>query len=338
MNRIKKSLFFFVITTVLHVNMAYSCDAPEAPQSDINNVWYCYNDSDTVFVFVHGILSDSRSAWKNENGAYWPDLVLNDKRYGDPSVYLGGFYTAVDSGGSYDMRAAANELYSKISILDANGIPSLLKKKNIVFITHSTGGIVVRHMLTHHEDKFQEIKVGLVLIASPSLGSKDADRLKMILDWANNRMGQELKWDNAFLRELDKDFKNLVSNKTIPYLTGIEILESQFIVKWGWFFDREEVVTAESGGRYFGEPIVVGNKNHFSVVKPSSMEASMNTYLANYYLTKYIPAPSYEAPAPEVTQRGAVQNEIDSGKVIIKSGNGSVSGGVINGPVMITNN
>src|SRR6266699_5384806 len=79
------------------------------PQSGNNNVWYEKNGSDTVLVFVHGFLSDSRQAWtyidsKNRmKSAYWPELIKNDPRLEDPSIFLGGYFTAVDAG-PYDTR------------------------------------------------------------------------------------------------------------------------------------------------------------------------------------------------------------------------------------------
>ncbi len=35
----------------------------EIPEKGKNNTWFEYNESDTVFVFVHGIFSDSNSCW-----------------------------------------------------------------------------------------------------------------------------------------------------------------------------------------------------------------------------------------------------------------------------------
>lgn len=32
--------------------------------------------SDTVVVFVHGILSDGLSAWAHRNGARWPEMLV----------------------------------------------------------------------------------------------------------------------------------------------------------------------------------------------------------------------------------------------------------------------
>ena len=70
-----------------------------------NNSWYKINPgSKTVFVFAHGIFSASRDCWLCDDksdpsrSAFWPDLVANDQRLDNPSVYLGGYFTVTDSG------------------------------------------------------------------------------------------------------------------------------------------------------------------------------------------------------------------------------------------------
>ena len=165
--------------------------------SDIrNNTWYRFTNSDTVFVFVHGLLSDSRGAWLHEvkkdpsKNAYWPKLICDDKNFDDVSVFLAGFYTALD-GGPYNVRDAAKEIFTALSISIEPADSPVLDKKNILFITHSTGGIVVRHMLTRHIDKFADKNIGLILIASPSIGSRDADRLAFIASLANHEPREE---------------------------------------------------------------------------------------------------------------------------------------------------
>jgi len=96
--------------------------------------------------------------------------------FDNPSIFLGGFYTEFNSG-YFDFRDAADQLYQAI----ATGVNPVLNKRKIVFVTHSTGGIVARQLLVKYVDKFVGKKVGLVLIASPSLGS--SLRVGLISKW-----------------------------------------------------------------------------------------------------------------------------------------------------------
>jgi len=276
------------LTFCLILNPSAKAD-DKLPDSGKNNVWYTQNDADTVVVFVHGVLSDSRGAWAQEDNPNinWPKLIDQDEVLEGPSIFLGGFYTAIDSG-NYDMRDAANELHRNLVV------SGVLKKQKIIFITHSTGGIVVRHMLVRNNEKFVDKKVGLVLIASPSLGSRDADRLNIITRLARHRLGQELQWDNPFLRELDKDFKNLVNDRGLPGLIGTEWLENHYVGgELGRLFGlaRDEVLVEEdSAARYFGEPIRLPNTTHTTAVKPADVDHPTHMNLRFFYLDKFLPA------------------------------------------------
>jgi pimeloyl-ACP methyl ester carboxylesterase len=257
-----------------------------------NNTWYTYNDSDTVFVFVHGILSSSSPAWLHVDpigtSRYWPELVRTDERFGDPSIFLGGYYTEVQSG-IYDIRAAADDLFDVLSVPTSEGKKPVFSRRNIVFVAHSTGGIVVRHLLTRvwHIDWFRDKVIGLVLVASPSLGAKDADRLAIALNVSKNAMGSQLRSDNnAFLIELDKDFKNLISRQTIPFLTGTELIENHFLIKSLGFF-KKTLVTLESAARYFDGGHIIGGTDHSSIAKPDGIEHPSHQRLVSFYLNEF---------------------------------------------------
>ncbi len=259
-----------------------------------NNTWYSYNkDSDTVFVFVHGILSNSRSAWFHQDASnprsetYWPELVRTDSRFGNPSIFIGGYYTEV-LGGIYDIRAAANDLFDALIAPSTPDKQSVLQKKNIVFVAHSMGGIVVRHLLSRswNTHVFQDKAIGLVLVASPSIGSKDADRVNMIsrlipaLGVVQNKMVEQLQFYGGFLTELDKDFRTMRERKVLPFMTGIEFIESRFIVPW---LRQAQIVTAESAARYFDEGHPIGGTDHSTIAKPTSAQSSANLKLATFF-------------------------------------------------------
>jgi hypothetical protein len=87
------------------------------PEPARNNIWYRRSDTGTVLVFVHGVLSDSRSCWLStaeQTHEYWPRLIAGDERFKDVGIYLGGYYTAVDAG-RYEIRNAADELRDALS-------------------------------------------------------------------------------------------------------------------------------------------------------------------------------------------------------------------------------
>jgi pimeloyl-ACP methyl ester carboxylesterase len=264
--------------------------SPPPPEIGSNNLWYLLNDSPSAIVFVHGILSDSRSCWLSTHGGqttYWPQLVSADPRLQHPAVFLGGFYTAVDAG-AYNINDCAKELLNGLMVPDVHLHRTPLEKERIVFICHSTGGIVARYMLTRYADKFREKEVGLVLIASPSYGSKLADTLGGLANFYNNQLGIHLKWGNDVLKNLDDEFKELLDRKTIPRLTGIEACENHFIFHRRFLPDKQFVVERESAGRYFTVRMLP-NTDHFSTVKPSGFDHPAHKLLVEFWLRRYGP-------------------------------------------------
>ncbi|NPT47176.1 hypothetical protein GNZ12_38980 [Paraburkholderia sp. 1N] len=259
------------------------------PAKGTNNLWYTLNDSSSVIVFVHGILSDSLGCWlAKENGeqsTYWPQLVTEDARLQHPAVFLGGFYTAVDAG-KYDISDCAKELLSGLTVPDRQLQRPPLEHKRIVFVCHSTGGIVVRYMLTRHAEKFKDKEIGLVLIASPSYGAKLADTIGGLASFYDNQLGVHLKWGNDVLRNLDDDFKELLDKKAIPQLVGIEACENHFIFHRKFLPDKHFVVERESAGRYFTVRMLK-DTDHFSTVKPNGFDHPAHKLLVEFWLRHY---------------------------------------------------
>src|SRR5258706_4267286 len=169
--RISGILLAIALLAATHmVEAASVCQIPKAGQ---NNVWYRPTDGPTVIVFVHGFLSDSRSCWMSgpvgpkRQTVYWPELVASDSTFGDVGIYLGGYYTEIDSG-VYGIAQAADDLFRALTLKTANEPVVPYDKANLIFVCHSMGGVIVRQMLVAHQAAFREKHIGLVLIASPS--------------------------------------------------------------------------------------------------------------------------------------------------------------------------
>jgi hypothetical protein len=254
------------------------------PKPGKNNIWYDYSSSDTVFVFVHGIFSDSASCWMNEEASvFWPELVRSDPRLERPAIYLGGYYTGIASD-KYDLDNCEYELFTSLKRPQAEPmLPPVLKWERIIFICHSTGGIVARYMLERRYEEFASKHIGLVLVASPSYGSKWADRLSWLARVHRNRLGQQLRWASWNIQDLDSRFKSLLYDRKIPGLVGVEAYENRFIIQRTLLPNLTYVVDEESAGRYFGPPILLRGTDHFSAVKPSDMSHPSQEVLVDFY-------------------------------------------------------
>jgi pimeloyl-ACP methyl ester carboxylesterase len=292
--------------------------ATKLPPSRTNNLWYEYNNSPTVFVFVHGLLGDSRDTWLATDGAgapkqYWPELALRDPSLGKMSIFLGGYYSAFDAG-NYGVGDAAAELWGALNrkplyFGEQPVAESVMDKKNIVFITHSTGGIVARYVLHQYRESFRDKVVGLMLIASPSYGSKTADTLAVLVDLYQQKQAAQLRWGSDLVVDLDKNFKNMVYKRTIPNLVGVEALENHFIIHRKFLPNRLILVDETSAGRYFRAPVRLRDTDHFTVVKPPHRTHPAHELLADFMRDDVNPAIKAAAAAAE-TRVGSLRDDV----------------------------
>lgn len=264
-----------------------------------NNTWHQFNSSDTVFIFVHGIFSDSAGCWTADSGTFWPTLLNQDDRFGHPSIFLGGYFTDFSSG-IYRISNAADELLSYLSVPDHTWKVAPLVKQNIVFVAHSTGGIVVRYMLERNKDLFSNKNVGLVLLASPSRGTAWSNRLGWLRGIFKNRMAGQLSSDNDFVLDLDSRFAEFAQRRKIRNLVGIDAFENKFIVP-GWFFNSTHVVSATDSASYFGAPRIIPDTDHFSIAKPTSISHPSHQLLYEFYETMFKPMINTPVTPPNPT-------------------------------------
>ncbi|MEW5931591.1 MAG: alpha/beta hydrolase [Gemmatimonadota bacterium] len=237
------------------------------PSPAERNIWYRYKDSNTVVVFVHGIFSNIRDCWHYKDStnparsAYWPEMISRDAEFADAGIFLAGYYTAPGSR-AYDIPQSAADIHDAL-VRRTRGQQRVIDKPNIIFVAHSTGGIVVRHLLYHNQDLFKGKNVGLVLIASPSRGSYYANYLRMLSSMFRNQMAQQLQVNNPYLDQLHYNFRDLLARQQDRGLLikGIERCENHMIVVRDLWFDDKLVVDPDSCAAYFGscpEPTTSG--------------------------------------------------------------------------------
>ncbi|MBA5635676.1 alpha/beta hydrolase [Duganella sp. LX20W] len=261
-----------------------ACSQTRGKPTDIYSWYGNYRNTNTVLVFVHGIFGNSNTFLYEDpqdqsKDKFWPEMLLHDERFKNASVFLGGFYTDVNSK-DYATDFAVKDLLAALKRPSVKNGRAVLDHKNIIFICHSTGGVMVRRLLAQNVEQFKGKKIGLLLIASPSLGSRWADRLSPIAKFGGNQLAQELEDNSQFLTSLDTTFKEIVDNKTLN-ITGIEAVENHFVIDCFWCFTK--VVEVQSAARYFPNPRMLANTDHFSTVKPNSDTHPAYLLLSDFY-------------------------------------------------------
>ena len=227
-----------------------------------NTRWIHESQSRTVVIFVHGILSNSDTCWRNTKAkTYWPELVQEDPGFEDPGVFVSG-YTAGLGAGLYDVRAAAADILALLRH-PGNG-PAPLDKDRLLFVCHSQGGIVIRQMLYSYFEEFRAKRIGLVLCGSPSWGSIYATLVAPVTLLLRFRQATALSWGGSKLRDLDRDFLELLTGQRIPELSGICLAETR-----GRFLGIPipKIVGEPSATRYF-RWYPIPRVTHGSLVRP----------------------------------------------------------------------
>lgn len=222
-------------------------------------------------VFVHGVLSSGDDCWANVNGAHWPSMVA--KSAPELSVYVSTYRTGLDSR-SFSVNDASDSLFEELQL------DGIMRRKLIVFVCHSMGGLVVRRMLVAKRKHFVGKKIGLFLVASPSLGSIYANWLQPIARFFKHAQADTLRMSesNQWLSTLDQDFFSLLDELEIK---GRELVEDRSILRAG-MISLEQIVSPLSGARYFRDPLKIGGSDHFSIAKPADTDALQHRVLMEF--------------------------------------------------------
>lgn len=331
MRRARVHISFSEVTRIFEIS---NLNFPMASTNPIpHNGWYHITDSNIAVVFVHGILSDSTACWRYRNrkdttkSQFWPDLVAHDITFENSSVFLGGYYSKMD-GGPYGIEHAAQGLFRSLKYNHKAG-GALLAKRHLLFVCHSTGGILVRYMLNKNIDAFKDKTVGLLLVASPSLGALDAVRLRWFSRVYKNRMASQLKWKGEFLMMLHEEFKSLLYHRKLPHLVGTELVEHHFLLHYKLLPPLRPVVDVWSAGVYFPSATIIPGTNHSSIVKPYGEDHPSHQELELFFAEQFkaamatnlgspavVPAPA-DVVLPALVQTGSLTREPRVLRVVI---------------------
>jgi hypothetical protein len=253
----------------------------------LDSKWISKPKSDTSVVFLHGILSDSITCW-TVGDAYWPDIVARDEQLKGVGLYVFSYRSDAFSA-NYSLGDAVEELNA---YLELDGVISSPK---LVFVCHSMGGIVARQFIVTRQSTLIEkrTRIGLFLVASPSLGSGYANLVSTLARALGNSQADALRFadNNTWLNDLDRNFLNLKESGKLS-LHGQELVEDQFFIMPALF--RRPVVQAFSGAHYFGEALKIPFSDHFTIAKPSGADAIQHRLLQRFVMTSVQPQPITE--------------------------------------------
>jgi pimeloyl-ACP methyl ester carboxylesterase len=149
--------------------------------------------------------------------------------YSDPTFNAMDIYVYEYPSPKTERTYSINELAENMRLrLSAAGI---FQQQEIIFLSHSMGGLVTRALLLKYRDLARKVKA-LYFFATPTTGSEAAQLGKLLS--SNPQLGQMLRMDSAtFLADLQRDWlaANLPIQSYCAYETkttfGIRIVEQQ---------------------------------------------------------------------------------------------------------------
>jgi len=207
------SLFFFFLTSV---SWSQSPTQPKPALPATTPQPLTKPARTRVIVFVHGIHGD-RNSWRNPNGAYWPDLVRADPRFAFSDVEVAEYPTP-DMNGKMSSLQLSDVLYNRLRQ------DHVWDHREVVFIAHSLGGILVEEMLLRHPADAAKVRF-IVSYGTPHEGSPIArlasfyDRDPLLSDLSDTS-------NNSFLPQLEDNWRRSNSVNGIHRFCAYEGLDT----------------------------------------------------------------------------------------------------------------
>lgn len=154
-----------------------------------------------VIVFVHG-LHGSHESWRAANGAYWPDMIRTDPRFAYSDVEVAEYPTP-ESNGRMSSLQLADALFAHLRQ------DHVWEHREVVFIAHSLGGILVEEMLLKHPAEAARVRF-IVSYGTPHEGSLVA-RIASLYDRDPLLNDLSDAGDNTLLTQLESNWRGHAS-------------------------------------------------------------------------------------------------------------------------------
>ncbi|MDP1946814.1 MAG: alpha/beta fold hydrolase [Nitrospirota bacterium] len=169
--------------------------------------------SKKLIVFVHGVLGDPGTSWTNKTGVSWPDLIKGDDKFQNFTVAIYSYDTP------FLRRASGIEEIATRLLRQLEDENIFEKFREVYFIAHSMGGLVVKRALVDlnrpsQVKKLQTVKA-VLYIATPAQGANMAE----VSSWlsANPQLRDMQPADlNSFLQALENQWQNLIRDRGAP--------------------------------------------------------------------------------------------------------------------------
>lgn len=229
-----------------------------------------------VIVFVHG-LHGSRESWRASNGAYWPDMIRTDTRFAYSDVEVAEYPTP-SSNGKMSSVQLAEILWTKLKQ------DHVWDHREVVFLAHSLGGILVEEMLLKHPADAAKVRF-IVSYGTPHEGSSLA-RIASLYDKDPLLNDLSDASDNAFLTQLEGNWRGHDSVNGIHRFCAYEGQDTVPDSRVGRLLKTHARVVSYFSATYGCDvttPPQEIDADHIHMITPSSRSASAYDFFYRVY-------------------------------------------------------
>jgi pimeloyl-ACP methyl ester carboxylesterase len=257
-----------------------------------------------VVVFVHGLFSDADYAWRYSQTVYWPKLLLADDVFQDSDVYVAA-YSSPYLGNTMNLDEVVASLENQLVSDEV-----FSKHREVVFVCHSLGGLVVQRLLLTFREHAQQVPF-IYFFSTPETGAQIANIAQA---FSSDPLLQALLpgGENEYLQNLENEWK--ASKFRIHRFCAYEKKKYKGIL----------IVDRLSSTRNCDDPPVPINENHSSIVKPDGVKHPSYIALRNAFIQYPIVIPKTLVQVAPPRLKGDVVENAESGPPM---GNITVSAG-----------
>lgn len=175
----------------------------------LHEVWNKKNN--TAIIFIHGLNGDPFKTWKRDDRTRsLPELIFTDQELQNFDIFTFGYKTGLFSK-QYDFKMIAELLYTEIT--------GQLQGRELIFVGHSMGGLVIQQYIVNQyknnsEMYLKQIK-GAVFLGVPFKGSDKASLYVV----GRNEQNHSLKVNSNQLSEVKEDWVKYTlrgGSKSVP--------------------------------------------------------------------------------------------------------------------------
>ena len=229
-----------------------------------------------VIVFVHGLHGD-RTSWRAANGAYWPDMVKTDPRFSYSDVDVAE-YPSPASNGKMSSVQLADILWNNLKQ------DHVWEHREVVFLAHSLGGILVEEMLLRHPESAARVKF-VVSYGTPHEGSTVA-RLASMYDKDPLLNDLSDAGSNNFLTQLESSWRGHDSVNGIHRFCAYETEDTRpedGIVRYLRTHTRVVSYFSATYGCDVTTPPQEIHADHIHMIKPQDRSSSAYDFFLRVY-------------------------------------------------------